>query len=70
MDGLTFEVEGGPGTLADGRAVLERCGFWREGALRSCMEVQGRILLLEYWLTYRILKAKKPKYQPLVEPNE
>lgn len=69
FDGLSFEVEG-PGALADGEQVLSRLGFGGEGALRSCLAMQGRILLLEYWLTHRILKAKKPTYQQLEEPSD
>lgn len=70
FQGLTFDVPpGAPGAMADGQQVLSRLGFAKQGALRSCLEMQGRIMLVEYWLTYRILKAKKPRYQPLVEPN-
>jgi hypothetical protein len=29
--------------------------------------VQGRVLLFAYWLTYNILKSRKPKFQPLEE---
>ncbi len=27
--------------------------------------VQGRVLLFSYWLTYNILKSRKPKFQEL-----
>jgi hypothetical protein len=30
---------------------------------------QGRVLLFNYWLTFCVLKAKKPRFQPLLPPS-
>jgi hypothetical protein len=32
--------------------------------------LQARVLLFAYWLTYNILKSRKPKFQPLNEASE
>ena len=31
---------------------------------------QGRVLLFNYWVCYCILKARKPRFQPLEAPGD
>jgi hypothetical protein len=35
----------------------------------SAMASEARILLAYYWVTYYILKAKKPRFQQLIAPT-
>ena len=44
--------------------VLQRLGF-EESTVTNTLKAQTRILLFNYWVTYCILKAKKPKFQPM-----
>ena len=37
-----------------------------DSTLRKTLQGQGRVLLFNYWLTYCVLKAKKPRFQPLL----
>ena len=32
--------------------------------------LQGRVLLFSYWLTYNILKSRKPRFQELTPPSD
>lgn len=36
----------------------------------SAYPLQARVLVFAYWLTYNILKSRKPKFQPLEEASE
>ena len=44
--------------------VLQRLAF-EESTVTNTLKAQTRILLFNYWVTYCILKAKKPKFQPM-----
>lgn len=41
-----------------------------DSTLRKTLQGQGRVLLFNYWLTYCVLKAKKPRFQQLLPPTE
>lgn len=41
-----------------------------DSTLRKTLQGQGRVLLFNYWLTYCVLKAKKPRFQPLLPPGD
>jgi hypothetical protein len=66
FDGLEFKRQG-PGDYLAGEDVLERQGF--EGTVSGSLTQQGRILLFYWWVTYSLLKADKPKYQPMLPPH-
>ena len=40
-----------------------------DSTVRRSMLGQGRVLLFNYWLTYCVLKAKKPRFQALLSPS-
>lgn len=44
--------------------VLQRLGF-EDSTVSKTVQSQTRILLFNYWVTYCILKARKPKFQPM-----
>jgi len=48
--------------------VLQRMGYG-DSTVRKSLLGQGRVLLFNYWLTYCVLKAKKPRFQPLLSPS-
>ena len=48
-----------------GRDILARLGFEND-SIKNATINQGRIMLFYWWCCYSILKAKKPKYQPLL----
>ena len=48
--------------------VLKRMGYGKSTVRKSLLG-QGRVLLFNYWLTYCVLKAKKPRFQPLLPPS-
>ena len=43
-------------------------GYGNSTAQKSLLG-QGRVLLINYWLTYCVLKAKKPRFQQLRPPS-
>ena len=45
--------------------MLQRMGYGNSTVRKSLLG-QGRVLLFNYWLTYCVLKAKKPQFQPLL----
>lgn len=47
--------------------ALQRVGFG-DASVRSSTKAMGRILLFNYWLTFSILRSKRPKFQPLEAP--
>lgn len=65
--GLEFETTGKPGEVADGDQALARIGFGNSTVPKLALG-QGRLLLFNYWLTYHVLKARKPRFQPLDLP--
>lgn len=58
----------GRSMMQDGNAVLRWLGFdnipVRKPILRN-----ARVILFNYWFTYNVLKAKKPKFTPLLDPE-
>ncbi len=44
--------------------VLQRLGF-EDSSVSKTVRAQTRILLFNYWVTYCILKARKPNFQPM-----
>ncbi len=44
--------------------VLQRLGF-EDSTVSKTARAQTRILLFNYWVTYCILKARKPSFQPM-----
>lgn len=65
--GLKFEQQQSF-DLQTGEQVLERLSFSRSSVGEALVQ-EGRILLFWYWMTYALLKMKKPKYQPLELPT-
>lgn len=65
--GLKFEQQQSF-DLQTGEQVLERLSFSRSSVGDALIQ-EGRILLFWYWMTYALLKMKKPKYQPLELPT-
>lgn len=49
--------------------VLQRMSYGNS-SLWKTLQGQGRVLLFNYWLTYCVLKAKKPRFQPLLSPAD
>ena len=49
--------------------MLQRMTYG-DSTLRKTLQGQGRVLLFNYWLTYCVLKAKKPRFQPLLPPAD
>lgn len=66
FNGLELENEG-PGSFLAGEDVLMRQGI--SGTVADSFMQQGKITLFYWWLTYCLLKADKPKYQPMLEPE-
>lgn len=44
--------------------VLNRLGF-ENSTVRKTVASQTRVLLFYYWVTYCVLRAKKPQFQPM-----
>lgn len=62
-----LELEGdGVGAARTGEEVLERQGF--SGTAAGSLAHQGRILAFYWWLTFCILRADKPRFQPMLPP--
>lgn len=47
--------------------VLHRLGF-DQSSVPKTLKAQTRLLLFNYWATYCILKARRPKFVPLEAP--
>ncbi|BDA42587.1 Protein white [Coccomyxa sp. Obi] len=62
--GLDFEPVSadGAGDILKGEQVLQRLGF-SDSSVAKTARAQARVLAFNYWLTYCILKAKKPAFQ-------
>lgn len=58
-----------PGDLATGEQVLDRLKFG-SSSVQTTLQRQARILLFNYWITYKILKAKSPKFQKMEAPAD
>ena len=67
LRGQRFELAPGGGGEATGEQVLGRLAFQSEDVAGSVAK-QGKIVLFYWWATYHVLKAKRPKYQPLLSP--
>mmetsp|Transcript_19242 Transcript_19242/g.58081 ORF Transcript_19242/g.58081 Transcript_19242/m.58081 type:complete len:689 (-) Transcript_19242:421-2487(-) len=67
FEGLDFDSAGGPGEVSTGKQALARFGFGDKEIIKS-LAGQGRVLLFNYWVCYCILKARKPRFQPLEPP--
>ena len=48
--------------------VLDRLSFGNS-SVRRCAQGLTRVMLFNYWLTYSILKAKKPKFERMRAPT-
>ncbi len=48
--------------------VLQRLSFADDGVRKTLLR-QGRIMLFYYFLTFHILRSKRPKYQKLLPPK-
>lgn len=57
------------GSMKSGADVLEWLGFDGIPVQKSMMAI-GRIIMFNYWLTFNILRAKKPKFIELEDPPE
>ncbi|DBB07632.1 TPA: hypothetical protein ACH3X3_009067 [Trebouxia sp. C0006] len=66
--GLTF-VNDKPGRVGSesGKEVLDRLSFGNSSVSRSAKGL-SRVMLFNYWLTYSVLKAKRPKFQRMRRP--
>ncbi|PSC72649.1 ABC transporter G family member 7 isoform A [Micractinium conductrix] len=65
--GAEFEPDERGGGTRTGEEVLQRLSF-ADSSVRKTVANQGRIMMVYWWTTYCILKAKQPKYQPLEPP--
>lgn len=57
------------GSMKSGADVLEWLGFDGTPVKRSMLAI-GRIIIFNYWLTFNILRAKKPKFVEMHGPLE
>ena len=48
--------------------ALQRLTF-QDLTVRSTLAAQARVLALNYWFTFCVLKAARPKFQPLEAPH-
>nr|ATB19625.1 putative ABCG7 [Callitropsis nootkatensis] len=67
FSGLQFEKQHSF-DLETGEQMLERLSF-SGNSVGNSLAQEGRILLFWYWMTYVLLKTKKPKYQALEIPQ-
>ncbi|KAL3139516.1 hypothetical protein ABBQ38_003839 [Trebouxia sp. C0009 RCD-2024] len=67
--GLTF-VNDKPGRVGSesGEEVLDRLSFGNSSVKKSALGLT-RVMLFNYWLTYSVLKAKKPKFERMRAPT-
>lgn len=54
--------------MRSGEAVLRSLGFGGT-TLAQPLAAQARILLFMWWTTFCILRASKPRFQPLLPPT-
>lgn len=70
--GLSFDcgkdAQGNPRTKS-GQDVLQELGAGHD-TIQETLVSQGRVLLMYWWMAYRILKKKKPRYMELVAPQK
>jgi len=70
--GLSFDCgtdkQGNPRTKA-GEDILQELGAGHD-TIQETLVSQGRVLLMYWWMAYRILKKKKPRYMELVAPQQ
>ncbi|KAK9866000.1 hypothetical protein WJX84_002019 [Apatococcus fuscideae] len=68
LRGLTFDKDDKADVnISSGQQALQRVGFG-DASPGGSARAMGRILLFNYWVTYCILKSKRPKFQPLEAP--
>ena len=67
LQGLRFETTGRPGEAATGEQVLARLGY-AETQLGAPVAALSKLLLLNYVLTFAILKLKKPTFMQMTVP--
>jgi ABC-type multidrug transport system permease subunit len=64
--GIQFDSKR-PWDVRTGEQQLARLGWADSSIAKSCVS-QARVLVINYLLTYAVLKVKAPQYQPLVDP--
>eukprot|EP00878_Enallax_costatus_P000531 GHUV01000626.1.p2 GENE.GHUV01000626.1~~GHUV01000626.1.p2 ORF type:complete len:325 (+),score=108.41 GHUV01000626.1:3181-4155(+) len=69
FDGVEFELDEHGRGMKTGEDVLNWLSFGHT-SIKKTLGSEGRILAFYYWLTYCILKAGKPKFQPVEAPPE
>ncbi len=70
-DGIVRQAaEGGSWTMLTtvDLQVLERLSF-ADSTLSGCATGLAKIMLFNYWLTLVVLRAKRPRYQPMHHPE-
>ena len=66
FSGLTFDVEK-KGDIATGEQALERLSF--SGGVNDALLAKARIVAVNYWCAYSLLKSSTPKFLELEEPT-
>ena len=66
FSGLTFDVEK-KGDIATGEQALERLSF--SGGVNDALLAKARIVAVNYWCAYSLLKSSAPKFLELEEPT-
>ena len=69
FEGQQFEPDERGGGDVTGEQVLRRLAFQGDSVAATVVN-QGRITLFYWWLTYCVLRAKKPRYVALQAPRE
>ena len=69
FEGQKFETDAAGHGDSSGEDVLSRLAFDGDSVGHATAN-QGRIMVFYWWCCYSILKAKKPKYQPLLPPGK
>ncbi|KAK9792241.1 hypothetical protein WJX73_003742 [Symbiochloris irregularis] len=70
FQGLEFEQSkaGAKGEAGTGEEALQRLTF-QDLTVRSTLAAQARVLAFNYWFTYCVLKARRPRFQQLESPG-
>lgn len=67
MRGLTFDATQ-QGHVATGEQALERMGL--SASPKDSLAALARLTLFNHWLTYTVLRARKPRFQTLQAPQK